>query len=265
MDLTGFDDLASVGRLLLTETNAVKAHDNFNIWVQRVEQWLRIQVPNTGLSAEWISISSSNLVRGNEYDSDYASIAIFKFAVQHRLSWLSRLPTRFNIHKPMTPVKIQEAAITAGRKEVKLQTIARAYVDPDRIAELKNLSNGSFDLTKLVRLCEELNVCFAGECYLAITMITRAILDHVPPIFSCAKFAELANNYKGAKSFKESMLNLENSSRKIADQHLHVQMRGSESLPTIRQVDFSNDLDVLLAEIVRLLKPLQKDNLRPAV
>ena len=79
-------------------------------------------------------------------------------------------------------------------------------------------------------------------------------MDHVPPIFGCKKFSEVANNYAGAKSFKESMLNLENSSRKISDQYLHVQVRASETLPTVRQVDFSNDLDVLLGEIVRILK-----------
>jgi hypothetical protein len=84
-------------------------------------------------------------------------------------------------------------------------------------------------------------------------MLTRAILDHVPPIFGSTKFGEVANNYAGAKSFKESMLNLENSSRKISDQYLHVQVRTKETLPTVRQVDFSNDLDVLLAEIVRIL------------
>ena len=185
-------------------------------------------MPNTGISAEWNSISSSNLVSGNQYHNDYASFSIFRLAVRERLLWLSRLPAKLSAHKIAAPVRIQEAAITVARKEVKLQTTARAYVDPDRIAELKTISNSSFDLTKLVRLCEELNICFAGECYLSIAMIVRAVLDHVPPIFLCARFAELANNYKGSKSFKESMLNLENSSRKIADQHLHTQVRVSQ-------------------------------------
>jgi hypothetical protein len=50
------------------------------------------------------------------------------------------------------------------------------------------------------------------------------------------------------------MNHLDSSARKIADQHLHAQVRNSEVLPNIVQVDFSNDLDVLLAEIVRVLK-----------
>jgi hypothetical protein len=84
--------------------------------------------------------------------------------------------------------------------------------------------------------------------------LTRALLDHVPPIFLCAKFSEVANNYAGSKSFKESMKHLENSSRKIADQYLHTQIRQKESLPNITQVSFSNDIDVLLSEICRILK-----------
>jgi hypothetical protein len=90
---------------------------------------------------------------------------------------------------------------------------------------------------------------------MAVAMLVRAILDHVPPIFSCKNFAEVSNNYGGgSKSFKQSMANLESSSRKIADSHLHTQIRSKEILPNKTQVNFSNDLDVLLAEIVRLLK-----------
>jgi len=128
------------------------------------------------------------------------------------------------------------------------------YVSPTRIEELKSLYGSTFDLSKLIRMCEEINICFDQKCYLAVAMLARAILDHVPPIFSCKKFAEVANNYAGAKSFKESMNHLENSSRKIADSHMHQQIRGTESLPNETQVNFSNDLDVLLGEIVRILK-----------
>jgi hypothetical protein len=85
--------------------------------------------------------------------------------------------------------------------------------------------------------------------------LTRALLDHVPPIFGKQSFAEVANNYGGGgKSFRESMLHLERSARNIGDAHLHIQIRNSESLPTSTQVNFSNDIDVLLAEIVRVLR-----------
>ena len=85
-------------------------------------------------------------------------------------------------------------------------------------------------------------------------MLTRALLDHIPPIFGVNTFAEVANSYKSSRSFKESMLHLNNSCRKIADAHLHVPIRKKEVLPSKTQVNFTNDVDVLLAEIVRLLE-----------
>jgi hypothetical protein len=131
-----------------------------------------------------------------------------------------------------------------------------AYVHPNRLKQLHAISHNNFDLTKLLQLLDEVDLSFRNGCYLATAMLVRAILDHVPPIFGVKTFSEVANNYLGSKSFRESMLNLENSSRRIADQHLHGQIRRSETLPTARQVDFSPDIDVLLAEIVRILKKL---------
>ncbi len=129
------------------------------------------------------------------------------------------------------------------------------YVDPTRITEIKSLTSSAFDHRKLIRLCEELNICYKSECYLAVVMILRSILDHVPPIFGCKNFGEVANSYKtGMKSFKDSMQHPENSSRKIANAHLHEQIRKSETLPNKTQVNFTNDLDVLLAETVRVLR-----------
>jgi len=128
------------------------------------------------------------------------------------------------------------------------------YVDVRRLDEMRAIGKGKFDLSKLINLCEELNRCFDSESYASMIMLTQAIIDHVPPIFGCSAFPEVANNYAGSKSFRASMQHLENSSRKIADQHLHGQIRKSETTPNFTQVNFASDLDVLLAEVVRLLK-----------
>jgi hypothetical protein len=136
-------------------------------------------------------------------------------------------------------------------------------VDASRLGELRSLPVTRFDLSKLVRLCEELNSSYANECYFAVAMLTRAVLDHVPPIFSCGTFRQVANNYKdGGRSFKKSMEHLENSSRHIADAHLHRQIGQAESLPNRTQVNFTNELDALLAEVARILKRTE-DGLTP--
>jgi hypothetical protein len=128
------------------------------------------------------------------------------------------------------------------------------FVDPTRIEHLKSLGSAKFDLSKLIELCNELNRCWESGSFLAVAMLMRSIMDHVPPIFGYSKFAEISNNYGGTKSFKKSMEHLENSLRNIADAHLHTSIRQKEVLPTKTQVNFANDLDVLLAEIVRILK-----------
>ena len=84
-------------------------------------------------------------------------------------------------------------------------------------------------------------------------MLTRSLLDHVPPLFGKKSFDEVASNY-GGKSFKGTMQHLQNASRDVADGHLHQQIRKSETLPTAQQVNAAQQLDTLLDEIVRITR-----------
>jgi hypothetical protein len=169
--------------------------------------------------------------------------------VKHRLHRLELL--RASLQYALNYV---EADISHKPERVKLSTPGGTYVHPERIKELSVLQSRSVDLTKLLAILREINVCHRDRCYFALAALIRSVLDHVPPVFGCKSFSEIASSYKGGKSFKESMNYLDSSARKIADQHLHAQARRGEILPNIVQVDFSNDLDVLLAEIVRVLK-----------
>ncbi|WP_093386822.1 hypothetical protein [Variovorax sp. OV329] len=127
------------------------------------------------------------------------------------------------------------------------------YVDPTRLNELRALPKGAWDLTRFVRMLEELNDAYERGNFQTVPMLVRAIKDHVPPIFGEANFAGVFNS--STKSIKGNLEHLENSLKHIADGQLHMQIRRSEVLPTEGQVDFRRDLDVLLAEIVRRLKP----------
>ena len=71
-------------------------------------------------------------------------------------------------------------------------------------------------------------------------------------VFGKKYFSEVANSY-GGKSFKDAMLHLENSSRKIADLYLHTQIRNKEILPEEQQMNFSQALDLLLSEVIVLV------------
>lgn len=148
---------------------------------------------------------------------------------------------------------VQEKLLSFINSNPIIKTNARSYIHVSRIAELNSIKTNNFDLSRLIRYCEELNAAFSHGCYLSTAMLVRALIDHIPPIFEKDTFAEVTNNY-GNRSFKESMKNLNNSMRKISNSHLHTQIRTKEILPNSNQVDFTNDLDVLLAEIVRKLK-----------
>jgi hypothetical protein len=130
------------------------------------------------------------------------------------------------------------------------------FIDETRLQELKDISSkpSRFDFSKLIKLCEELNSNYSQGNYFATAMLTRAIMDHVPPIFGKDKFIEVANNYSGSTSFKKSMKNLEDFPRNICDGMLHEKIRDSASLPNKTQVNCSQALDQLLGEIVRILK-----------
>lgn len=126
-------------------------------------------------------------------------------------------------------------------------------VAPSRLVELRSLVSPDFDFAKMVRLCEEINLAYGQQSYYATAMLVRGLLDHVPPVLGFRTFGELANNYAGGgRSFKDAMSHLENASRKVGDAHLHMPIRKSETLPTAHQVNCGQQLDLLLAEIVRI-------------
>ena len=130
------------------------------------------------------------------------------------------------------------------------------FVDASRLSMIEALPKAPHDTTRLIQILHELNHSYAAHLYISCTYLIRAVLDHVPPIFGQASFAEVANNYAGnGKSFRDSMQHLQNSSRKIADAYLHSQIRQKEAIPNRTQVEFRADLDVLLAEIHRVLRP----------
>jgi hypothetical protein len=54
-------------------------------------------------------------------------------------------------------------------------------ISETRLDELRTLTPPQFDLRKLVRLCEEINIAYSAGCHFATGMLIRAVLDHVPP------------------------------------------------------------------------------------
>lgn len=136
------------------------------------------------------------------------------------------------------------APISAPKTEIQTP-----FVSFTRIQELKSIKSTFFDFRRLIRMCEEVNISFAAENYISTAALLRAIKDHLPPALGAPNFAQYASQCD--RSLKGSMEHLERSMKHVADQWLHGQIRARESLPTAQQVDFRQDIDVLLAEVVR--------------
>lgn len=139
-----------------------------------------------------------------------------------------------------------------GSKEPTTDT-KPTYVDVQTIAVLSSLADSRFDFTRLVQMCRELNVAHQQECNITVAMLVRAVMDHVPPIFGKATFAEVVNSRP--KSLKETLQPLE-SIRKIADTFHHVQIRKRETIPTVTAVNVSNSVEILLQEIIRSIREI---------
>lgn len=199
----------------------------------------------------------------NNTDSREKTIVFYMNNVNHRVKTLNSyyLPVRTlkMIGKEVTEQFIGDYAYGEKSKsnQTKIQNKKDDFINRSRIDELKAISQHKFDLTKLIKLCEELNDNFISGNYLTIGMIGRTIINHVPPIFGLNTFDEVANNYGGTQknsSFKKLMQNLNGTLKNIADSYLHQTIRHSETLPNLTQIDFRREMDVLLGEIVRLLK-----------
>lgn len=159
----------------------------------------------------------------------------------------------YSEYQQILEVGIKQLLESKDTKKQKKNENHSEFVNLDRIDELRSISNPNFDFSKLIAYCEEVNICYQNECYLAVAMLTRAIIDHIPPIFNTTDFQNVYGK-NGTRSFKEQMMHLDKSLRKIADSYLHSHIRNKESSPNQTQVNFSQDIDVLLEEICRRLK-----------
>jgi hypothetical protein len=124
-----------------------------------------------------------------------------------------------------------------------------AFLDQETMSKLKSAKLLAFDLTKVIRFCEELNDSYRRGNYLSCALIIRALMNHVPPIFGAQTFAQVVAS--SGKSVKAILGRLEDEARPIADLHTHMHIRQRESLPSRNQIDlYKPSFEILIQEIV---------------
>jgi len=129
-----------------------------------------------------------------------------------------------------------------------------SYVDEVRLRELRDQQArpAAWDLTRLIRLCEEINAAQRAKAWISLALLQRAVKDWCAPVFGCRNFAEVAAN--APKSHKPQFQRLEDSLKNVADGLIHKQSAKSDSLPTETQVNYRQEFDVLLQEIIAASK-----------
>lgn len=127
------------------------------------------------------------------------------------------------------------------------------FIDGTRVAELRAISNNQFDLTRFVRMCEEINNAWDAGNTISVAMLARAMVDHIPPIFGQSNFSQVTSQ-ASSRSIRGSLEHIQTALRHIADGALHTHIRRRETVPTATQVDFRQSFDVLISELIRTLQ-----------
>lgn len=140
-----------------------------------------------------------------------------------------------------------------GQKQNLLRPAGKQdYIAPSRIEALKALNaSSSWDLKRLIRLCEEINIAHQNDSFLSVAMLVRALMDHVPPLFGAKSFEQVASS--ADRSVKDLLVALQ-SAKPIGDRALHVQIARRVPLPTEQQVDLKHHVDVLLEYVIGQLQ-----------
>jgi hypothetical protein len=107
--------------------------------------------------------------------------------------------------------------------------------------------HGTFEVTKLLGLIDELNDNYARRNAYASHMLLRAVLDHIPPLFGCKDFAEVANNHSWGRTDKRYVKRLADS-RDQADDALHRQVSTKACVLDFDDMPASVCVDRLLQE-----------------
>jgi len=124
-----------------------------------------------------------------------------------------------------------------------------AFLAIDVLTQLKGVTCTRLDTSRLVKMCEELNDAYGRANYISTSLLLRAIINHVPPVFGFTSFSQVVA--QSGRSVKSILSRLEDDARPMADLHTHVPMRRKDYLPTKNQLEsYKAPFEVLIQEII---------------
>ena len=185
---------------------------------------------NKGDLKNYIISASGNKPTGHAFD-------------QHAVTIIEILKAAHLITQPSRHVIKIEPENTSG-----------GFINLEIINRLENIGS-VYDCSRLIRYCEEINDNYERGNYAAVGFLSRAIVDHIPPIFNQKNFAGVAAQLPGERhvSFKKSCEALDKSLKNIVDRSIHKQMDSVDIPPFPEEINFSQDLNTVLARVVEEL------------
>lgn len=124
------------------------------------------------------------------------------------------------------------------------------YFSIEMINEIKEIKILEFDLSKLIKILEEVNIWYKNKCFLSVSSLLRMLIDHVPPLFWKTTFKIMVSECSFSRSDKENMKHLLWWLKNISDWFLHNTIWPREILPTEKSIEFRADFDILLKNII---------------
>lgn len=150
-----------------------------------------------------------------------------------------------------------EAAIECVDDSVFAVGNSRLIIEPKLIKQLSEAKSARFDVASLAQMCREINSCFASGNFIATTLLMRAVLNYIPPLFGYEKFPQVVA--QSDRSLKDNFDLLENGLRKIADFHTHRRIGQVEFIPSSAQVEpYKPQFELLMQEILKRLQVEQQ-------
>lgn len=142
-----------------------------------------------------------------------------------------------------------EAALDAVHDGALLVGTSAWMIERGLLDQLGAAKPTKFDTRFLVRICQEINSCWAHGNVVGTVLLMRTVLNYIPPVFGHQTFPQVVAN--SSRTLKDSLTHLEDGLRKIADFHTHRRMGPADHYPSSAQVEpFKPQFELLLREVV---------------
>ncbi len=163
------DDLAQKGAELLEGHEPVETHRDYEYWIKNVARWLKEISPGSGLSAEWISLGTSDLVTPDGYNDGPVTWHNFKSTVQRRLLWLSKVPQKTKASKSLSVKQVKRNTVPKDNNKVfivhghddKIKETAARFVEKLGLQAIILHEQPNSGRTIIEKFIEYSNVCYA--------------------------------------------------------------------------------------------------------